>query len=541
MSNHFFLGDEAVAMAALHAGISAAYGYPGTPSTEILETLIRMAPEFSVKASWSVNEKTALEQALGVSLVGRRSIVTMKHVGLNVAADAFINGSHVSIHGGLVIAVADDPGMHSSQNEQDSRYYADFAHTLCLEPANQQEAYEMTREAFELSEKFKIPVLLKLVTRLAHSRAAVKVASERRQNKLKKATNIQTEWSLLPGTARKQWHSLLERYREMEKFTDNCKWNQLSSSGSGDVGIITTGIARNYYLENLEDLSQKPWHLHLGAYPIAFNQIRELCNRVKKVLVFEEGYPYVERFMNGVFGAPIPVEGKYTGLVPREGELNPDFIRKALGLAVSSGMNAESIKMSFKVSGRPPQLCQGCPHGDSFKAIREALAEIGITNDSDSKLVTGDIGCYALGVLPPHQTLETCVCMGSSVGMAKGASDAGFRPVVGVIGDSTFLHSGMQPLLDAVAANTDMTLIIVDNEVVAMTGGQETIIPSSKLEGVVRGLGVDTAHLHTVEAHRKNHQANVTLLKQEIEYRGLSVIIAVRECVETAKRKKASS
>ena len=523
------LGDEAVGLGAVHAGVSAAYAYPGTPSTEILEYLIQYAAKKGgPKARWCANEKTAYEAALGVSMVGRRALVAMKHVGLNVAADPFVNSALVSINGGVVLAVADDPGMHSSQNEQDSRFYADFARVICLEPADQQEAYDMTREAFDLSERFKVPVLLRLVTRLAHSRAVVKVGGERGESPVRKAADP-TGWTLLPPNARRQWRALIERTPEIRTFIEGCRWNTLVlNEKEPDLGIITTGIARNYYVENLKDLPARPSHLHIGAYPAPFGKIRALARHVRTILVIEEGYPHVERALRGILPPSLEIRGKESGHLPPDGEMTPDIARAALGLPARKGVVVEGLKLP----GRPPQLCPGCPHADAFTALKKALSGY------ERSLVTSDIGCYTLGAYPPYGAIESCVCMGASVSMAKGAADAGFHPVVAVIGDSTFLHSGVTPLMDAVSTNVRMTVIILDNEVVAMTGTQPTILPSSRLRSLVVGLGVEEDHCHVVEAHPKKVDAIADLMRREFEHPGVSVIIPVRECLESARKSK---
>jgi indolepyruvate ferredoxin oxidoreductase, alpha subunit len=525
MAEVVLLGDEAVALGAIHAGLTAAYAYPGTPSTEIVEYLIRhQAHHGRPLATWAANEKTAYEEALGVSMAGRRSLVAMKHVGLNVAADPFMNSALVEIHGGLVVVVADDPGMHSSQNEQDSRYFADYARIVCLEPATQQDAYEMTREAFDLSERFHIPVLVRLVTRLAHSRAVVRPGDRRPENPVGKS-QVPQGWTLLPSHARIQWRRLLERQQDFRSYAEACPHNPLVLNDPGrELGVITAGIARNYYVENLEDLGFEPSHLHIGAYPVPAGKVRALVGHVQAVLVLEEGYPFVERMLRGLLAPPIPVHGKESGALPADGELTPDLVRAALGLPARPSRAGSGLPLPT----RPPQLCAGCPHADTFDALRIALEGIA------QPVVTSDIGCYALGALPPYNAIESCVCMGASVGMAKGASDAGLRPAVGVVGDSTFLHSGVTPLMDAAASDADMTLVIVDNETIAMTGGQPTVLPPSRLEGVVRGLGVDPAHVHVLEAHHRHTAANAAVLRREIEHRGLSVVIMVRECIETA-------
>jgi indolepyruvate ferredoxin oxidoreductase, alpha subunit len=529
MTDLVLLGDEAVALAAVHAGLTAAYAYPGTPSTEILEYLVRHKEKHGAPhAAWCTNEKTAYEEALGVSFAGRRAMTSMKHVGLNVAADPFMNSAIVSINGGLVVVVADDPGMHSSQNEQDTRYYADFARIVCLEPANQQEAYDMTREAFDLSERFQVPVLVRLVTRLAHSRAVVRVREPRAENAIAKAP-VPASWILLPSNARRQWRSLLSRQPAFLEWSEASAFNHIRLNGDRrDLGVITTGIARNYYLENVEELGYQPSHLHVGAYPIPTDLVRRLAGHANRILVLEEGYPYLERLLRGIVSPDFEILGKESGHVPADGELTPDIVRRSLSLRERRGVEIEGLSLP----NRPPQLCAGCPHADSFDAIKEALASF------DAPVVTSDIGCYTLGALPPYSAVESCVCMGASIGMAKGASDAGLKPAVALIGDSTFLHSGVTALMDAVAANTDMTLIILDNETTAMTGGQPTILASSRIKPIVLGVGVDPDHCHVITAHHRHAAENKDIIRRELEHPGLSVIIAVRECIETLKARK---
>lgn len=529
MNELALLGDEAVALGALHAGVSASYGYPGTPSTEILERLIAEHEAGGPLAAWSTNEKTALEAALGVSFAGKRSLVTMKHVGLNVAADPLMNGALLGIRGGLVIAVADDPGMHSSQNEQDTRVYADFAMIPCLEPRSQQEAYDMAREAFDVSERFQVPVILRLTTRLSHARSGVAARPGREQNKLSKAPD-RREWMLLPAFARRRYEQLIAKQGDLSAWSAAHPVNRLELEGRDRTSVvITTGLGGNYYEENLPDLVATgrplPARLHIGAYPTPVEAIRTLCSSAKRVLVVEEGMPVVERLLRGILPQSIQVRGKLDGAIPRQGELDPDNVRSGLGLGPRSTLPAKVPELP----GRPPQLCRGCPHQDSYEVIKAALA------DKSSTAVTSDIGCYALGAMPPLAVPETIVCMGASVNMAKGASDAGIEYAVGVIGDSTFLHSGITPLIDAVAANTPMTLVILDNSIVAMTGCQETMLPSERLVPLLEGLGVDPAHLVVLEALKKNHEANLAAFRRELDYRGLSVVVFRRECLEAVK------
>ncbi|MBI9105687.1 MAG: indolepyruvate ferredoxin oxidoreductase [Spirochaetales bacterium] len=528
MSELVLLGDEALALGAIDAGISSAYGYPGTPSSEIMEYLLNYTKKNDgIFASWCSNEKTAYEEALGTSIVGKRVLVTMKHVGLNVAADPFMNSALLDIRGGLVIAVADDPGMHSSQGEQDSRYFSAFARIMCFEPRNQQETYEMTREAFEVSEKFHIPVMIRIVTRLAHSRAVVNTSAARAQNELKKTDNT-LGWMLLPALARRNWAALLEQQADFEKYTTESDYNPLSiNKDFSEFGVITTGLGRNYYDEASTELTHKPSHLHISAYPVPAEKVRKLCGAVKRVVVIEEGCTFVEDYLRGYLKQSVEIAGKQDGALPITGELNPDNIRPALGLETRSGLNTD-----MELPGRPPQLCQGCPHADTYAALNEARTAF------DESIVTSDIGCYSLGALPPHKAIETIICMGASIGTAKGAAEAGFGPAVAVIGDSTFLHSGISPLVDAISCGTPMTVIILDNGTVAMTGGQETILPSSRLHTLIEGIGIDPDHIRTITPLKKHHDENVEILKTEMKYQGISVIIALRECIETAKKHK---
>ena len=521
------LGDEAVALAAVHAGITSAYAYPGTPATEIMEFLHPLAKKKGTfKATWAVNEKTAYEEALGCSLAGGRTIVSMKHVGLNVAADPFMNSAMVEIHGGFVVASADDPGMHSSQNEQDSRYYADFALAPAFEPAHQQEAYDMTCAAFDLSEKFHLPVMMRLVTRLAHSRSKVMTREPKGKNAVSKAPDPTHTWNLLPANARKQYLRLLGKHAELEKLSDTSPFNTLELN-SKRTGVITNGIALNYYREALAHLKEKPSHLHIGFYPLPKELINKLFDHCDQIVVIEEGMPFIERKLTGIIPLSKPVHGKLDGCVPSTGELNPRIV-----LTTLDGKSPKGLESPMPLPTRPPQLCQGCPHADTYGVIKEIIQEV------QGTLVTSDIGCYTLGALPPYNAIETCVCMGASITMAKGAADAGYRPVIATIGDSTFMHSGITGLIDAIEDNADMTLFILDNAGVAMTGGQPSKGTGDRLVTLVKGLGVDPAHLRVVEAHPKQKEANIKIVREEVAYKGLSVIIARRECLEMAKKHK---
>jgi indolepyruvate ferredoxin oxidoreductase alpha subunit len=525
------LGDEALALGAIHSGISAAYGYPGTPSTEILQYLINEYKKGGPLARWCSNEKSALEAALGVSFAGRRSLVTMKHVGLNVASDPFMNGALLKIKGGLVIAAADDPGMHSSQNEQDSRFYANFAMVPCLEPRSQQETYDMVRHAFDISEEFNIPVILRLVTRLAHARAVVVSQKSREQNPVSKTTDI-NNWMLLPAFARKNYKTLLEKQKLLQKWSSSHPANKLSGSDK-DVAIITSGLGGNYYEENLLDYIEmrkkqgknEPLHLHIGAYPLPENKIMKIYEQADEILIIEEGQPFIAQRIFGITGASLKP-------VIQCGELDPDNVRMVLGLPAKKGIKLDTGALPQ----RPPQLCQGCPHADSFNSINKAVSSLDQRPGHPDIGINSDIGCYSLGAAPPFSAIESIVCMGASVGMAKGASDAGLKYTLAVIGDSTFIHSGIPPLIDAVEGDIPMTLIILDNSTVAMTGCQPTIVPSQNLKNLLTGCGVK--RILELEARPNLVDENADKLKNEIEHKGLSVVIFRRECLEAFRKNK---
>jgi indolepyruvate ferredoxin oxidoreductase alpha subunit len=527
MKIELLLGDEAVGLGALHAGVGGAFSYPGTPATEVFEFIAQHASrEGHISARWSANEKVAYEEALGMSYAGRRAIVSMKHVGLNVAADPFINSALTGVNGGLVLVVADDPGMHSSQNEQDSRYYGDFAQIPMFEPRNQQEAYDFTREAFDVAEKFGLPVLVRLVTRLSHSRANVRVLTdnERPADRPERLPLPDpNNWTLVPSNARRRFRRLLTMQPVLQEWSEKSPHNELRLAGPR--GIISSGIASNYVHEALgqhADFST----LRVATYPLPIERIRGLVDHCEEIFVVEEGYPFIEKRLNGVLGlAGKAVRGKLTGTLPPDGELTPDAVAAALGLPFRQAMPAID-----DLTGRPPALCRGCPHADTFKAIIDATAAY------PGALLFSDIGCYTLGVLPPYKAVHSCVDMGSSIAMAHGAAQAGAFPVLCTIGDSTFAHSGMTPLLGAVRADANMVVFILDNATVAMTGGQETFATGEQLLELLKGLGVPEAHLHLMEPLAKNHPQNVALVARAIRHRGLSVIVAQRECIHVRRK-----
>lgn len=519
------LGDEAIAQGALDAGLSGVYAYPGTPSTEITEyiQLSPLAKERNVHRRWATNEKTAMEQALGMSFMGKRALVCMKHVGLNVCADPFINSAITGTNGGIVVLVADDPSMHSSQDEQDSRFYGKFAMIPVFEPSNQQEAYDMTIDAFEYSEKVHLPVLLRSVTRLSHSRAVVNVVeTPRKENEINYDSKA-ADWVLLPANARKRNVVVCNQQAELEKDSVESKYNKYIDAADHSMGVVASGIAFNYLNECYPKGCPFPV-LKISHYPLPKALVSKMTAECDSVLIAEEGQPFIEDITRGIMPGNTTLKGKLTGELPRTGELTPDSMKKALGLPASEG-----FEKCEDVAARPPQLCKGCGHRDVYTAMNKVL------EDYPKARVFGDIGCYTLGFLPPFKAIHSCVDMGASIGMAKGAADAGQWPAVAVIGDSTFTHSGMTGLLDAINENADITVIISDNLTTAMTGGQDSS-GTNKFEAICRGLGLPDEHLHVVIPISKNMDEITRIIRSEIEYHGTSVIIPRRECMQTLQR-----
>ena len=519
------LGDEAIAQGALDAGLSGVYAYPGTPSTEITEYIqnSKLAVERNVHRRWCTNEKTAMEAALGMSFMGKRALVCMKHVGLNVCADPFVNSGMTGVNGGLVVLVADDPSMHSSQDEQDSRFYGKFAMIPTLEPSTQQEAYDMMEKAYELSEEVCLPVLMRVTTRMAHSRAVVEVKeTPRAENELNYDAKA-SHWVLLPGNAIKRNITVTGQQADLEQRAVNSEYNKYIDGADHSMGVIATGIAYNYLMECYPDGCPYPV-LKISQYPMPKELIRRMTDECDAVLIAEEGQPFVEDLVRGVMPGNAVIKGRLTGELPRTGELNPDALKRALGVEVREGYDR-----CEDVAPRPPALCQGCGHRDVYTALNEVL------KDYPNARVFGDIGCYTLGFMPPFKAIHSCVDMGASITMAKGASDAGQWPSVAIIGDSTFSHSGMTGLLDAINENANITVIISDNLTTGMTGGQDSA-GTGKFEAICRGLGLPDEHLRVVVPLPKNMPEITQMLREEIEYRGTSVIIPRRECMQTLQR-----
>ena len=538
---HLLLGDEAIAQGAIDAGLSGVYAYPGTPSTEITEYIqlcekrkalsTNSVATGKIFCQWATNEKTAMEGALGMSYMGKRALVCMKHVGMNVCADAFMNAAITGVNGGLVVVAADDPSMHSSQNEQDSRFYAKFAMIPCLEPSNQQEAYDMMHYAFDLSESLRTPILLRVTTRMAHSRAIVETIDTPREQNCLSAPENTNHFILLPAFARKNYAELVESQADFVQTSEESLYNTYTKGIQPKKAIVTTGIAYNYLMEAIERLGDEVRDqsiLKITQYPLPKALIEQMVvDGAEEILVLEEGQPVVEELLRGMVPSTVAVKGRLTGDLPRMGELTPDSVRDALEKGEMSG---ESNKIVPEiVVGRPPALCQGCGHRDMYAALNEVAAE------HEGSKIFGDIGCYTLGALSPFHAIHACVEMGASITMAKGAADAGQFPSFAVIGDSTFTHSGMTGLLDCVNSRANVVVLISDNLTTGMTGGQDSA-GTGRLEAICLGLGVEPEHVRVVVPLPKNMEEIKQVLREEVAYNGTSVVIARRECIQTLKR-----
>ncbi|MEZ5175559.1 MAG: indolepyruvate ferredoxin oxidoreductase subunit alpha [Acidimicrobiia bacterium] len=508
-------GNEAIARGAVEAGALMAVGYPGTPSTETLESI---ANRTDMQVRWSPNEKVALDVALGASLGGIRTLCTMKHVGLNVAADTFMTMAYTGVGAGLVILVADDPGMHSSQNEQDTRAYARMGSVPLLEPANSAEAKRFTALAFEISEQYDTPVLVRTTTRVSHNRGVVELR-DRQERPVAGFERNPQKYVMIPGHARGRRPALLRRLQDLKEFADQSPLIEESGTDTS-IGVVTSGIAHHYLREVLPDAKA----LKLGmSYPLPMERIKAFAKTVDRLFVIEELDPLVE---NDLRAAGLAVEGKE--FFPQAGELSPDAVRRGFAAA---GVLPEylAIEPAPGTVARPPLMCPGCPHTPPYLALKRLGA-----------VVTGDIGCYTLAALEPLSSMDTCVAMGSSIGMAVGlaASGGAAGPVVATIGDSTFLHGGIAGLADAVYADANITVIILDNGTTAMTGGQEhpgtgTTLQGQEatpvdLVGLCKSLGV--RDVRVIDPY--DMAATYGAIEGAIAHVGPSVVITNRPCVE---------
>lgn len=517
-------GNEAIARGAWEAGVRVAAAYPGTPSTEILESLARY-PAADLHAQWSTNEKVALDVAIGASFAGSRALAAMKHVGLNVAADAFMSQAYIGANGGLVLAVCDDPGIHSSQNEQDTRIYGQFASVPVLEPSDAQEALDLTRLAFEISEQFDTMVIVRSTTRLSHTRSPVTTGA-RKEHPSRGFLESPAKNVMIPAHAKHRHVAVLEREAKLKEYLETAPINRVEAgnpadkrAGKASFGVITAGTCYPYVREVLPNASV----LKLGAsWPLPEGLLRRYCESVERVFVVEELEPVIEKEARAL---GLKVEGKQ--FFPRVGEFSPEILRAGFERAGVVEPRAQRGSWTPEPLARPPVLCAGCPHTSSFMAVRASGAR-----------VAGDIGCYTLACLDPLRGMDTTVAMGSSIGNAVGMAAAGdTKPVMATIGDSTFLHAGIPGLIDAVYNQANITVMILDNHITAMTGGQDhpgtgkTLrgeeAPRVDYEALVRAIGVKW--VRSVDSYDLAQVYQT--LREAIAHKGVSVIISNRPCV----------
>ncbi|MFZ5906714.1 MAG: thiamine pyrophosphate-dependent enzyme [Nitrospirota bacterium] len=510
-------GDDAIGRGAIEAGISLATSYPGTPATEILTYIAR---NFSGDAEWSVNEKIALETAIGASYAGKRAICSMKHVGLNVAADPLMTIAYLGTKGGLVLAIADDPGAYSSQNEQDSRFYAKFAKIACLEPSDSQEAKDMTIMAFDLSEQTGLPVMLRTVTRISHAYSPVVLGEVRAQNPLllrKDPANM----IAVPSNVLRCHRNLNEKQDGLRRWGESSGLNRVFINGQ-KKGIIACGIGYVYAKEYGPEYAV----LKISYYPFPDELIRDFVEGLDEVWVLEEGEPFVEEIARRYSSR---VKGKISGEISMTGELGPDVLEENVNGRRENAKRNVPLK---PLPPRPPSLCPGCPHSKLYEALKAV----------QPAFTAGDIGCYTLGVNPPYQIVDTCLCMGAGISKAAGIAKQGVKRVAAVIGDSTFIHSGIPALINAVYNRANILVLILDNSAVAMTGNQPTPLTGITAKGEEGGK-VSLEELckacgaHSVEVTDPYEVGKTeALLREKLDAEGVHVVISRRPCVFVTRR-----
>lgn len=543
------LGNEAIVRGALEAGVGVAASYPGTPSSEIGNNLFQIHSECPdiLYFEFSVNEKVAMEVAAAAAAAGVRSLTCMKHVGMNVASDVMMSLAYVGVRGGMVIVCADDPSIHSSQNEQDNRYYGKMSFLPILEPCSPQEAMDLTKKAFELSESLELPVILRTTTRTAHVRGPVQIGdlpqSKKEPGRFQKDAR---RWVLVPGTAKLRRKILLERFEQAKSISENFDLNEITESG--DMGIVTSGVSRGYVMDAIEDLdcSEHVSCLSLVmTHPLPEKVIVDFAANKKAILVVEELEPFLEEGIRVVLqrmGISTPVYGKNAGYFSNMSEFYPAQVRDAIARFLGRpNPHVEPLAVSDMppLPIRPPSLCKGCPHTETYNIIKETVMGLGLDDDV---LYPTDIGCYTLGVMPPIQMADYLLCMGSSVGSSAGFSVSTNQKIISFIGDSTFFHSGVSSLINAVHQGHRFCLVILDNSTTAMTGHQPNpgiqYVPSGyektrvPIEQVVRGCGVQ--NLFKINPYKKEEA--ISVVKHALSLNELVVIISEAPCVLYAKK-----
>jgi indolepyruvate ferredoxin oxidoreductase alpha subunit len=544
----FLLGNEAIARGALEGGIGVAATYPGTPSSEIGNTLARIAREAGIYFEFSTNEKVALEVAAAASACGLRAFTFMKHVGLNVAADPYMTVAYTGVRGGFIILTADDPSCHSSQNEQDNRYFGLLANVPVLEPSNPQEALEMTREGFALSERFELPLLMRTVTRVNHMRAPVTLGSLPQPKTKGKFDKDPGRFVVLPSTARKRHAVLLQQMAKVAEFSETCPWNRVEEcNGGGKLGIVAAGAGYNYVAEVVKTQGIAAKILKLGlSHPLPARKCAEFLASIDTLVVVEELEPIMEIQLTAMAKEANPklrIIGKASGHFSRLNEYDMDVVKEALGKVLGKSMAGACLEPKpLQLPSRPPVLCPGCPHRSTYHAVRRAFKGKEVIHSTD-------IGCYTLGIQPPMSAADFLLCMGSSVDAACGFSKGTDQPVLAFLGDSTFFHSGIHGLINAVYNKHRFIYTILDNRTTAMTGHQpnpgmgKTAMgddaPEADIQAIVKACGVKFVRVVDPSDIKGTTQAYV----EAARHPDVSVIIAKRACVllEARDRRRAGT
>lgn len=544
----FMLGNEAIARGAIEAGIQVIASYPGTPSSELSETLINLSKELGFYGEWSVNEKVAFELAYGASMTGVRTMTAMKHVGLNVAHDALMSATYMGTIGGMVLVNADDPGLWSSQNEQDNRFIAEQAYLPVLEPSSPQEAKDMVIDAFKLSEQFGQIFMLRSVTRLSHSRGDVELGPINK-NKKTGEFNKSQQFICMPAWARKNRLKMIERFARIKEAVDTLPYNQLKLVNGARYGVVGCGISYGYAMEALRwlGLEDKVSVLKIGTpHPLPEKMVKQFLSSVPEVLVIEELEAFVENHLKILAqenGIKVKIHGK--DMVPAANELSTRKATEAMMQLTGATAPVDFARIdtvtretASMLPERPPTMCAGCPHRSSFHAINAATRKV--KKDLGEKVLTGDIGCYSLGVYAPLNAYDTALCMGSGFGIANGVARGVNVPVVGHLGDSTFFHSGITPMIDAVFNQTNVTMVVLDNSATSMTGfqphpgspgnGREGIKP----EDVARACGVKFVEV----VNCFDLKQTVETLEKAVRFEGPAVVVSRGLCAILAQRER---
>ncbi|MBI2831847.1 MAG: indolepyruvate ferredoxin oxidoreductase subunit alpha [Chloroflexi bacterium] len=549
----FMLGNEAIARGAIEAGVQVAAAYPGTPSTEILETLSSVAKDFGIYTEWSVNEKLAFEVAFAASLCGVRAMASMKHVGVNVAHDPLMTASYIGARGGMVLVSADDPWAWSSQNEQDNRYIAEQGYLPVLEPSSVQEAKDMMADAFRLSEEFKQPFILRTVTRINHGRSDVllgEISRDRRKGFFEKEPS---RLVLTPAEARKDRPLMLERFDKIKKAVDSFPYNSLELADGARLGIIACGLSYSYTLEALKwlGLDGKVSVLKIGTpHPLPEELVKKLLGSVAVVLVVEELEPFVEHHVKAI-AAESGIDVKFHGkdLIPLIGELSTEKVTRAIAKLTNTTPPVDFAEMERirqetapLLPLRPPTLCAGCPHRATQYAMKIAGKRVAKQLGKGEPVYTGDIGCYTLSYLPPIESMDLVLCMGAGFGTANGLAHVLDVPVIAQVGDSTFFHAGIPAMINAVYNKAKITMVVLDNSATAMTGFQPhpgtgrtasgDVAAQLKIEDIARACGVK--FVEVIDPF--DMEESIKIFEKAMRFDGPSVVVSRRPCAMLVQR-----